>query len=75
MLSVDRIVSNIAICYDEHERKIELPLSELPEQIREGDMLILCNGRYQIDKTATEQRRAQLNRLQRQVFGKKEDKK
>ena len=72
MLAIDRIVGNIAVCYDEQERKIDIPLSELPEEISEGDVLIMAEGQYQLDSAATEQRRAMLGRLQRQVFGRKE---
>ena len=36
---------------------IEINASELPENAREGDVLVLENGRYTVDHEATEQRR------------------
>ena len=73
MLTIDRIVSGIAVCEDADGRMIELPVGTLPKGVREGDLLRLDNGVYTVDTEATEERRARLYRLQQSLFGQREE--
>ena len=47
---------------------IEINVSELPENAREGDVLVLENGRYTVDPEATEQRRKNASDRLRRLF-------
>lgn len=47
---------------------IGIDVSELPENAREGDVLVLENGRYAVDPEATEQRRKKASDRLRRLF-------
>lgn len=54
---VDRIVNNTAVIEREDGTFFKLPLSELPECVREGSVLVQnCEG-YAVDMLATKERR------------------
>ncbi len=46
MLTVDRIEEGIAVCIDENGNITNIPLSILPEGVRESDTLLCEDGRY-----------------------------
>jgi len=49
-LVVDRFEENVVICEDRKTGKIkEIPKSDLPENIKEGNVLKFENGKYYID--------------------------
>ena len=60
MLIIDRIEGSVAICEDEEANQIRISLNQLPENISEGDMIVMREGRYQIDLAGTEQRKARI---------------
>lgn len=63
MLTVDRIEDGIAVIETEYGR-IEVSRSELAPDVREGDAVLLENGVYRKDTSATEQRRQEIIKLQ-----------
>jgi len=63
ILIVDRIESNFAICERSDKSFTQIPLSQLPPGVREGDCLCQEGGRYIIDTEETARRRAALNAL------------
>ena len=69
MLIVDRFEGAFAVCEDEKANPTRIGLDLLPENVSEGDVLVQCEGRYQIDTSATAGRKAHLrekmNRLKR----------
>lgn len=51
VLVVDRFEGNIAVCEDRDTEEItNIDKSELPEDIREGDVLKFNNNKYEIDE-------------------------
>lgn len=66
--SVDRIEENIAVI--EYEGKfIEIGLEELPENIKEGDILIKEeNGSFSVDENETKRIKALLAEKQNSLF-------
>ena len=68
---IDRIEENIAYCEDEQLETIELSRESLPENAREGDVLVEEDGVFAVDDARTEARRAAVREKLRQAFGKK----
>lgn len=69
MYVLDRFEGEIAVIEESREENItflEISRTLLPSDAEEGDILILDNGQWMIDKEATIQRRSQIeNRLRR----------
>ena len=63
MLIIDRIEDGIATIEDDNSR-FEVPASMLDRDVREGDTVILENGVYVTDKSATEKRRREILKMQ-----------
>lgn len=66
--AIDRIIDNIAVCENIMTgQKIELSLSELPEGIKEGNIITKQNEKYILNSPEEIQRRERiqekLNRL------------
>ena len=56
MLIVERIEGGVAVCETAEGRR-ELPLTELPAEVREGDCLIRVDGAWKIHREETLRRR------------------
>lgn len=57
-LVVDRIEGNIAVCENEKTRKMQnIRLSELPDNVQEGNVLKWKNGKYEIDTSRETEKR------------------
>ncbi|MCM1529439.1 MAG: DUF3006 domain-containing protein [Alistipes sp.] len=54
---IDRFEGDIAVVETE-DGFLDIPRSELPADVREGDVLVSCDGGYEVDRETTEQRRA-----------------
>ena len=71
--TIDRIEEDIAVMFDDDDIKSDIPVSELPENIKEGD--ILCfdeeTQAYTVDKAKTAQVGADLESRFRKLFKKK----
>lgn len=69
MYVLDRFEGEIAVIEESREENItllEISRTLLPSDAEEGDILILDNGQWMVDKEATIQRRSQIeNRLRR----------
>ena len=58
ILVVDRIEGNMAICENRKSKKMQnIPLSILPEDIKEGSVLIEKQGKYEIDESSNIEKR------------------
>lgn len=68
---VDRIENDIAVCEDKEQKLHDIPLSKLPEGLKEGDVLTLKDGKYFVDKELTQNLREKNYNLQKKLFGKK----
>ena len=67
-LIVDRIEGRFAVCESENQQSFNIPLTDLPEDIREGSILKYENGVYLIDKVAEDERRAKMIALRNSIF-------
>lgn len=56
-LCVDRIINEIAVCECDDKSMIEIKLSLLPANVKEGDFIVCVNGKYIIDAEETRKRR------------------
>ena len=63
-LTIDRLEGDIAVCEQADRTMVNIPLSQLPEGVGEGDVLVAATAEagadiaYTIDKEATDTRRA-----------------
>ena len=68
--TVDRIEENIAVLYDDDDNKSDVPVINLPENIKEGDILKFGveSQTYTIDKEKTEQVGASIEERFKKLF-------
>ena len=71
--TVDRIEENTAILYDENENKTDISISNLPKNIKEGDILRFdCeNDIYIIDEEKTKEAKSSIEKRFKKLFKKK----
>ncbi len=69
-MTVDRIENGIAVIEDNGKR-IEIPLSDLPEGTREGSLLQRKNGALSLDYEAAQKQRETLKKRTDALFKKK----
>ena len=69
--SVERIEENVALCEDDLSKTVKLRLDELPENIREGDIIVRTENSYTIDSDETSVRRKKMAEMQKKLFNKK----
>ena len=69
--SVERIEENVALCEDDISKTVKLRLDELPENIREGDIIVRTENGYTIDSDETSVRRKKMAEMQKKLFNKK----
>ena len=60
---IDRIEENVAVCEYETGKTIDVPLSALPENIKEGSVISLSQ-----DKSQETQRKEKIDNLMNQLF-------
>ena len=65
---VDRIEGQIVVCVDEQGTIIEIKLNEIGGCVVEGSVLIKKNGKYLVDEAETKKRRAEISKLQNEIF-------
>ncbi len=68
MLILERFEENIAVI-ENGEEHIKTDRIRLPENAKEGDILIEINGRYEIDSIQTQKRREEILKLQDSLWG------
>lgn len=57
---IDRIEECFAVCEDEEGDMVNLELSKLPIDVKEGDVLIENAGIFEISREETEKRKAKI---------------
>ena len=60
---IDRFEESFAICEKEDLSIIDIPRSKLPQEAKEGDILLVEEDNIVIDVEATKIRRAELEKL------------
>ena len=70
--TVDRIEEDIAVLYDDDENKSDIPVADLPENLKEGDILRFDeeNQTYIIDKDKTKQVKSNIEDRFKRLFKK-----
>ncbi|HBE86569.1 MAG TPA: DUF3006 domain-containing protein [Lachnoclostridium sp.] len=58
--TIDRIGETVIICEDENGDMLKVQASELPEGVREGDILTETEGTWTLEKEETERRRQRI---------------
>ncbi|EXG84192.1 Protein of unknown function (DUF3006) [Clostridium sp. ASBs410] len=58
--TIDRIGETVIICEDENGDMFKVKASELPEGVREGDILTETEGTWTLEKEETERRRQRI---------------
>lgn len=69
--SVDRIEDGFAVCEDENGTFTNFELAILPENIKEGDILLQSENGFSVLTDETEERRQKIAKLQKSIFTKK----
>lgn len=67
---VDRIEEGIAVLENESSEHINVCLSDLPSGVRDGSILMLKDGHYELDMSAEEKRRAEMFQKQQHLLKK-----
>lgn len=68
---VEAIEEGIAILVNDKKQKLQVKLSELPDEVKEGVVLILDCDRFIISEDETIRRRKLMFEKQKRLFGKK----
>ncbi|EOO71741.1 MULTISPECIES: DUF3006 domain-containing protein [Bacillus cereus group] len=64
---IDRFEGDLAVI-EINSITIDVPKSKLPSTVKEGDVLIIENDTYTIDKNETEKRRREIQSLMDKLF-------
>lgn len=67
-LIIDRFEGKFAVCETENKEMINISKNDLPNGVKEGDVLIETNGRYIIDVAETQKQKAEIEKLINDVF-------
>ena len=66
--SVDRIEEGFAVCEDENGAFTSFEIAILPENIKEGDIILQSDNRFSVLTDETEERRQKIAKLQKSIF-------
>ncbi len=66
--SVDRVENGIALLENDRREQKKVPVSQLPEGVKEGDVLAEKGGGFRIDAQEAARRREEIIRLQNELF-------
>ena len=68
IMIVDRIEGEIAVCESGDGSLVDVPMSDLPDGVREGTVLRLQGGSYAIDEDEERSRRERIERKASRLF-------
>lgn len=68
---VDRIEGGFAVCEMPDETEQTIPLSSLPQGVKEGTVLDFCDGIYTVNEEKAKAKRKSNFDLQSQLFNRK----
>lgn len=60
---IDRFEENFAVCEKESGEMINIEVTKLPRNIKEGDILIVDGNTISIDEKCTKARKEKINKL------------
>lgn len=65
---IDRFEDNFAVCEDENQNFVDIEKSKLPEEAREGDIIIVNGDKITVDKESTKARKKEVQDLFDSLF-------
>mgnify|MGYP001521447433 FL=1 len=65
---IDRLEEGLAICETELRKRISVPVSHLPKEVKEGDVLREEEGRFSLDSEETDKRRREMKKKLMDLF-------
>jgi hypothetical protein len=65
---IDRFEDDLAVCEDENGKMVDIEKSKLPKNAEVGDVIILENGHFRVDKEETDKRRKEIEELMNEVW-------
>jgi translation initiation factor 6 (eIF-6) len=65
---IDRFEGDLAVCEAEDGKMVEIEKSKLPENAEVGDVIILENGHFLVNKEETDKRRKEIEDLMNELF-------
>jgi 3-phosphoglycerate kinase len=65
---IDRFEGDLAVCETEDGKMVDIEKSKLPKNAEVGDVIILENGRFRVDKEETDKRRKEIEDLMNELF-------
>lgn len=65
---IDRLEETLAVCEDELKRLVTIPKDQLPELLKEGDVLTEEDGHFSLDEAETAGRRRRIRRKLMDLF-------
>lgn len=68
MLIVEKIEGN-TVTIEDDDNHFNLYKTDIPADVKEGDVILFLNGKYIVDKEATEERRKKIIEMQKKIFG------
>lgn len=69
--TVDRIEEDFAVCEDENGAMVNIEKTQLPADIREGDIVSVENGEAVILRDETQERRKIISQKRKDIFARK----
>lgn len=70
--SIDRFEGEFAICENKQTGEyINIPISDLPENVKEGSILKLENGKYILEEFQTSKQQEEIKNMVNNLFNKK----
>jgi len=67
-LIIDRFEGIYAVCEFENGEFADIPKENIPQEVKEGDILIKTDNGYCVDKTATESKRKEIKQKMNRLF-------
>ena len=65
---IDRLEEGLAICETELRKRISVPVSHLPKEVKQGDVLREEEGRFFLDSEETDKRRREMKKKLMDLF-------
>ncbi|ARP44588.1 MULTISPECIES: DUF3006 domain-containing protein [Anoxybacillaceae] len=65
---IDRFEGDLAVCEAEDGKMVDIEKSNLPKNAEVGDVIILENGHFRVDKEDTDKRRKEIEDLMNELF-------
>ncbi len=70
--SIDRFENGFAICENQQNGEIlNIPINKLPENVKEGSIIIFRDGKYILDIESTKNKQKEIKNLVNNLFKKK----